>query len=444
MTLIAALPTSPTLTTSTSLQTGQGDYPIARLSVSFDADLTAPPVWTDITTYVRRVDYQRGRQWELDQFQTGTLSAVLSNNDGRFAPDFSSSPYAGFLTPLRRVKLVAEWDGGTYPLWGGFVETWEPSTNANGRDNVTTLKASDAFKAARYIDRNETYPVALASNRIATALSGLNGIETNITGASSATVKEDTFTNSDPVGIAQTAAAAEQGFLYCDADGKIRFDNRQYRLVNELVPRVVFGDVPEEVPYQDAVYSYNDERLYTEVTVKPDDGAEQGTLDAYAIAQYGRRTLSLSLPVVNSTLDPTPDTTWSLALSAYLLGKLKSPGIRLEEFTFYPAYAPEHWDESLSIPLGGRLLVRQRPLYARAAGAASVTSTSRVTSVSSTTSTGGILENQVFVERISMTITPAGGAWTMKFGLSDATADAYWVLGNETNSILGDTTRLAI
>ena len=444
MALSTALVTGTSVITGTSVMTGQGTNPIARLLVSFDNDLTLPPAWTDITRYVRQVDYQRGRQWELDQFQSGTLSAVLTNNDGRFAPEFSSSPYTGYLTPMRRVKLIAEWDGVVYPLWAGFVETWEPSTNAHGKDNVTTLKAADAFKYARYVDRNATYPAQLAHDRINTAFSNLNGIQMNVTGVSSVAVKADTFTNADPVGIAQTAAASEQGFLYCDSDGRIRFDTRQYRLTNEQNQRIIFGDAIGEVPYQDAVYSYNDERLYTEVTIQPDGGTAQTSSDATAITQYGKRTLSMSLPIVNSTVDATPNTTWASNLSAYLLPKLKSPGIRLEEFTFYPANAVDYWDESLAIPLGGRLTVRRRPEYAQASAASSVTSLTRVTSTSSTTSQGGILERQVFVERIGMSIKPATAEWMMKFGLSDANTDAYWVVGSSTNSILGSTTRLGL
>lgn len=445
--MAVAVPTNASLTTTTSRETGQGADPIARVQVSFDADLTQPPVWTDITPYVRGVDYQSGRQFELDQFEAGTMTVTLSTNDGRFSPENTTSPYAEFLTPLRRCRLVAEWDGTVYPLWAGFVETWEPSANAGGKDLVTTMRAADAFKAARYFDVNQTFAAQVAGDRIIGLLGGVTAYDVVTTGTGDAVSTAVTLTNTDPVGAAQTAAAGEQGFLYCDRDGSIRFDPRNYRSTYETDTRIVFGDGTGEAPYTDAVYSYNDERLYTEVRVTPGtDAAVQvaPSGDTPEITEYGRRTLAMTLPVQVSVEDDTPDTEWAASLANFLLNRYNSPGIRLDELVVAPASDASMWSDVLAAPLGGRLLVRQRPAYLAASGVANLTSPTKVTGASVTTGTGGTLERAVFIERVQMTIRPSASEWVVKYGLSDAGTLSYWVLGSPSLGVLGSTTRLGL
>lgn len=441
--MTAAVLTGPAVVTGPSVTTGQGDAPIFRLLVSFDNDIGVPPIWTDLTMHVRTLSYQRGRQFELDQFQAGTLTVSLSNNDGRFSPDNPTGPYYNTLTPMRRVKLVAEWDGVTYPRWAGFAETWEPSTKADGADYITTLKATDAFKSARYVDLSGTYPAALTGDRIQSLLTGLRGIGLNITSSGSVTTQAVTLDNDDPISAAQTAASCEQGFLYCDENGDIRFDDRDYRLVTETTSRIIFGDAPGEAPYSDATYQYTDEWLYTRVAITPDGGAEQVVEDTSKSNEYGQRSLALTIPVQNSVVDSTPNTAWSLALAGFLLEKYHNPTIRITSINVHAGAMSSYWPALLSAPLGARFTVRQRPPFAAAAAAAFLTSTTKVTGTTVTTGVSWLPDKVVYVESITETISATMSNWHINYGFSDADATAYWVLGDNAFSVLGTTTILA-
>jgi len=439
-----AVLTSPSLETSATLETGQGNSAIARLQVSFSTAIADAPVWVDITQYARSIDYQRGRQFELDAFQAGTLTATLSTNDGLFSPENYAGAYYGQLTPMRRVRLTAEWDGEVYPRWAGFAESWEPSASAGGKDLTTVLKATDAFKATRYSDVSGTYPAALSGNRVNALLAGIPGVTVVLTSNGTVANQVVELNNADPLGAAQTAAAAEQGFLYCDEDGNVRFDDRNYRLINEIAPRIVFGDVPGEVPYVDPKLIYTDEQIYTEVRVEPTNGAEQSATDLDAVASYGRRSLALTLPVQNSVGDATPNTAFAASIAAYLLSKYKAPTIRLTELRVTPESYPEVWSALLEAPLGARFVVRQRPAYLAAAGLSAQTSPTKVTGLSVLTAQGGIIERTVYVERIQETIRPGSGKWHIDYGFSDADSTTFWILGDATFSVLGTSTILGI
>jgi len=112
--------------------------------------LLANITWTDVTAYVRGLSFQRGRSTELDQFQTGSASVVLSNADRRFDPLYASSPYAGALTPLRPIRIkLAHVDGSsitqTTPIFFGYIDGW-PQTYETYGDATVTINASDMFK----------------------------------------------------------------------------------------------------------------------------------------------------------------------------------------------------------------------------------------------------------------------------------------------------------
>lgn len=112
--------------------------------------LLADIVWTDVTAYVRGLSFQRGRSTELEQFQTGSASVVLSNADRRFDPLYASSPYAGALTPLRPIRIkLTHIDGTsttqTTPVFFGYIDGW-PQTYETYGDATVTVNASDMFK----------------------------------------------------------------------------------------------------------------------------------------------------------------------------------------------------------------------------------------------------------------------------------------------------------
>lgn len=68
--------------------------PIAKVELSTDDPGVPNPTYVDISAYVLEdgITVTRGRNSELDQFQAGTGSVVLDNNDGRFDPTSVTGP----------------------------------------------------------------------------------------------------------------------------------------------------------------------------------------------------------------------------------------------------------------------------------------------------------------------------------------------------------------
>ncbi|MDB4872474.1 MAG: hypothetical protein JWL97_3478, partial [Gemmatimonadales bacterium] len=120
--LSAAAPVQPT-----------PNWPAVQYQVGFGyqpGDATSSPTWTDITPKVTSVSTKRGRQYELDKLQAGTATIKLRNNDGAFDPTNGSSTYAPNVVPYVPIRVLATWQGSTYPVFTGYVERWPQKWSA--------------------------------------------------------------------------------------------------------------------------------------------------------------------------------------------------------------------------------------------------------------------------------------------------------------------------
>lgn len=85
-------------------------YPAALMQPRVDVAFTSwadEPVWTDISRWVNQregVSITRGRSQETEQPDTGSMSLVLDNSDGRFSPDYQGSPYYPGVKLGRRIR----------------------------------------------------------------------------------------------------------------------------------------------------------------------------------------------------------------------------------------------------------------------------------------------------------------------------------------------------
>jgi hypothetical protein len=140
-------------------------FPTFALEVAFATDpFAVTPTWADVTAYLQRADTSRGRQFELDQVEAGTLKAVLDNADRRFEPQYASSPYYPNVEPVRKIRLSATIGGTPYYLFTGFVERWPVDWSQNA--STVEVTATDGFEALNSFQLVASYPQELAGARI--------------------------------------------------------------------------------------------------------------------------------------------------------------------------------------------------------------------------------------------------------------------------------------
>jgi hypothetical protein len=82
--------------------------PETKVEISFaSAWNSGSPTWVDVSSYVRGIEINRGREADLNPFDSGTARVELDNRDGRFNPSNTASPYYPNVKPRRQIRITA-------------------------------------------------------------------------------------------------------------------------------------------------------------------------------------------------------------------------------------------------------------------------------------------------------------------------------------------------
>ncbi len=130
------MPGTPTLGVSIDFANGPAfgnplilDDPTSVLDTAILAD--APADVVDVSNIAIRVNIRRGRNRILNNFEAGTATVVLEDENGDWNPQNVSGPYYGKLLPLRKIRIWADYDDGSgldrYYLYSGYITSYDNS-----------------------------------------------------------------------------------------------------------------------------------------------------------------------------------------------------------------------------------------------------------------------------------------------------------------------------
>lgn len=137
-------------------------YPTPIVEIAFDdGPYVVNPTWTDVSSWVRRMNIDRGRSDDWGDFNS-IANVVLNNRTRRFDPYFTSGPYYGKLLPRKQIRIRATAAGTTYDVFRGFIDGFNPTWTDAGTDSVTTIQCFDALQLLA----GENIPADWADNYI--------------------------------------------------------------------------------------------------------------------------------------------------------------------------------------------------------------------------------------------------------------------------------------
>lgn len=98
--------------------------------------------WFDISSYVKNLDYHRGRSRLLDNFTAGTCNITLDNRTRQFEPNNPDSEFYPNIQIRRGIRIYT--DNGTtmVPLFAGYIDGWDYSYDSDG-NSITIIRAFD-------------------------------------------------------------------------------------------------------------------------------------------------------------------------------------------------------------------------------------------------------------------------------------------------------------
>ena len=258
----------------------------------------AAAVIVDVSNVVNSIQTKRGRNVQTNQFQTGTLTLVIVDQNGDFNPQNTSGPYYTLLTPMRKVQITATYTdtvtllSTTYPVFSGFITGYSTSipNAATSEVALTTITAVDAFRLATNAQISTvagTSAGQLTGARINNILdeiawpASMRDIDAGLT-----TVQVDPGTARTSLAACQTIEATEFGAFYVSADGSFVFQDRSVTASSVAGTPVVFSDDGLGIDYFNAVWVLNDLLIFNSAQITATGLATQTATDAASVAKY--------------------------------------------------------------------------------------------------------------------------------------------------------------
>ena len=251
----------------------------------------ASAVIVDVSNQVNKIDIDRGRNAQADQFQTGSLTLRIVDQNGDFNPQNPASPYYELLDPMRKVQITATYSGVTYPLFAGFITSYTTTTPLNADEvTYTTIQAVDAFRLA------QNAQIATVAGATAGDLSGtrinqildaidwpesMRDIDAGLT-----TLQADPGTARTSLAAMQTVEISEYGAFYVDASGSFTFQDRSVTVSSINSTPTVFNDNGSDIGYANAVWRLDDTLVYNSASITRTGGAAQLATNSASIEKY--------------------------------------------------------------------------------------------------------------------------------------------------------------
>ena len=246
----------------------------------------------DVSNQVNSIQTNRGRTALSDQFQTGSLTLRIVDQNGDFNPQNVSGPYYNLLTPMKKVQITATYGSTTYPIFAGYITSYVTTYPDESEADLamTTIQAVDAFRLAQ-LAQISTVTGATAGDLSGTRINEIldeidwptsqRDIDAGLT-----TLQADPGTNRTALQALQIATESEYGAIYVSADNNFVFQDRGVTAGSIGGTPTVFADNGTGIDYFDATWTLNDVLIFNKATITRVGGSPQVALNQASIDKY--------------------------------------------------------------------------------------------------------------------------------------------------------------
>jgi hypothetical protein len=266
-----------------------GDPINGVIGVSQFASSAVPEPIVDLSSQTRQITIKRGRNIMRDTYEAGTCTVRVIDQDGSFNPQNTNSPYAGFLTPLRKIRVAATTPTTQSFLFSGYVTDYKYSYPQGEELGYVDISCSDAFRllamanVSTIADSGAGQTTGTRINKILDQVDFPTSMRLVDSGTTSC--QADPATTRSSLQAIQVAEFTEQGAFYVRADGEVEFKDRA-DVVGSLAPAPVEFNQTTGIPYSDLRYQFDDKLIINQVTATRVGGVTQSAVNTDSIAKY--------------------------------------------------------------------------------------------------------------------------------------------------------------
>ena len=254
----------------------------------FAASAVPEPV-VDLSSVTRQITIRRGRNIMRDTYEAGNCTVRVLDPDSNFNPQNTSSPYFGFLTPLRKIRVAATTATAQEFLFSGYVQDYKYYYPIGQETGYVDILCSDAFRllamanVSTIADSGAGQTTGTRINKILDQVdfpATLRAIDTGST-----TCQADPATNRSSLSAIQVAEFTEQGAFFVLPNGEVEFKDRA-DVVGSLAATPIEFNQTTGIPYADLKFAFDDKLIINNASMIRVGGTQVTASDSDSIAKY--------------------------------------------------------------------------------------------------------------------------------------------------------------
>ena len=252
------------------------------------SDVVIPVV--DLTPDVYSISIRRGRNIMKDTYEAGTAIVRVLDPLGYFNPQNPSSPYYGYLTPLRKLRVSATTDTASNFLFSGYVNDYRYYFPQGQETAYVDILCTDGFRLlqmANVATITDTTAGQTTGTRMEKILDDVQWPSSmrNISAGQNTCVADPGTIRTTLEAVKNVEFSEGLGAFYMSPEGTATFKDRS-EVVASLGAAATEFDQTGNIPYKNVKYAFSDKLIINSVTFNRVGGTAQLVYDQASIDAY--------------------------------------------------------------------------------------------------------------------------------------------------------------
>jgi hypothetical protein len=266
---------------------GDPKYGILGTNTLGSSSLPEPII--DLTPNVYHISITRGRNIQRDTYEAGNAVIRVLDPQSYFNPQNTSSPYYGYLAPLRKIRVSATTATTQKYLFSGYITDYKYTYPVNQDTAYVDITCSDGFRLFQMANITTVtggtagQTTSARWNSILDQVSFPSSMRTYSTGLN--TCIADPATSRTSLAALKNAEFSETGAFYMNGSGTAVFKNRT-DVMNSLAKAPVAFNQTGGIPYRNLKFSFDDKLIINQANFARVGGTTQVASNQISIDKY--------------------------------------------------------------------------------------------------------------------------------------------------------------
>ena len=261
----------------------------------------------DVSSQTVKATISGGYNLLLNQFTATSATFRIVDPNGDWNPNNPASPYYGYLTPNRKIRFSATYNGTGYFLFSGYITAYNYSYPKDQEIGYVDLVCNDAFRLlnlAGITTVASTSAGETTSSRVGKILdqvgypSSMRSISTGAT-----TVQADPATRRTALAAIQNCEFSEQGACYIDGAGNATFKSRANVQAAAAATPTKFSNDGTGITYSNFLPAFDDKLIINQATVTRIGGTAQTSTNSASVSKYFPHSVNYDNVLVQTDTD---------------------------------------------------------------------------------------------------------------------------------------------